>query len=299
MMTLDVAIAGAGPAGCGAAVQCSRLGLDAALLDMTGSAGGLVREARLLENYPGLPEPVSGEVLVRYLRRMIDDNGMAPIEFDLLKVSLEGDSGGSFRLEGREGVLRARAVILAVGTRPVDFNLKTTGQVTVHRSIIPLLRLRPARTLIVGGGEAALDYALNLAGHGTGVTVAVRGDGLKARGRLPAEAMGHPGIDIRYNTAPLSASGRDGGVIDVRLSTPEGVMSISTDAVLAAVGRKALLPSWERRPEWEPGSVRTDIHGVFVAGDASLGSLGQASIATGHGVQAATLACRYLEDGRR
>ena len=296
MMTLDVAIAGAGPAGCAAAVQCSRLGLNAVLLDRTGTAGGLVGEARLLKNYPGLPEPVSGMVFARRLRRMIDDNGIVPSDFDLLKVCPEGDT---FRLEGREGVMWARSVVLAVGTRPVDFNLETMGQVTVHRSIIPLLRLRPARTLIIGGGEAALDYALNLAGYGTGVTLAVRGDGLKARGRLPAEAMGHPGIDIRYNTAPLSASGRDGGVIDVLLSTPDGEMSISTDAVLAAVGRIAVLPSWERRPEWEPGSVRTDVHGVFVAGDASLGSLGQASIASGQGVQAATFACRYLEDGRR
>ena len=296
MMTLDVAIAGAGPAGCAAAVQCSRLGLNAVLLDRTGTAGGLVGEARLLKNYPGLPEPVSGMVFARRLRRMIDDNGIVPSDFDLLKVCPEGDT---FRLEGREGVMWARSVVLAVGTRPVDFNLKPMGQVTVHRSIIPLLRLRPARTLIIGGGEAALDYALNLAGYGTGVTLAVRGDGLKARGRLPAEAMGHPGIDIRYNTAPLSASGRDGGVIDVLLSTPDGEMSISTDAVLAAVGRIAVLPSWERRPEWEPGSVRTDVHGVFVAGDASLGSLGQASIASGQGVQAATFACRYLEDGRR
>lgn len=294
MKVHDTAILGAGPAGCGAAVQCRRLDLEPVLLDRTGEAGGLVREARLLENYPGLPVPTPGSDFAAGLQSMLVRNRIEVMMFEAMKISMEGCN---FRLEGGGGRLLSRSLILAVGTRPVEFSLQGDDGITVHRSILRLKASPPARAAVIGGGEAALDYSLNLADSGTLVTILVRGSGLRSSGKLKEEVLSREGIRILYNTAPLSASSLGGGVIGIELGTPSGTVLLETDAVLAAVGRKPFLPAAGFGFSHVRGTVSTSLEGFYIVGDASLGSLGQASIAAGQGVLAGMMAHDFLKRG--
>ncbi|OPL17593.1 MAG: hypothetical protein AVO35_09180 [Candidatus Aegiribacteria sp. MLS_C] len=289
----DLAVIGAGPAGCGAAVQCRRMGFSVALLDRTGRPGGLVREARLLENYPGLPAPVSGPDFCACLETMLAGHDIEVLEFDVRSVSLRD---GLFRSSGSRSGIASRALVLAVGTEPVDYRLKAGDGVVLHRSLPELKDLGPSDAVIIGGGEAALDYALNLSDSGTRVRILVRGPGTRAGGRLLEEVVSRRSIEVLFDTLPVEAvADAQGGCRLTVLSG--GVRSvIRTDAILAAVGRRPVLPALDFRPDLVPGTVQTPVNGLFAAGDACMGSLGQASSAAGQGVTAGMLACAFLKE---
>jgi thioredoxin reductase (NADPH) len=183
-----------------------------------------------------------------------------------------------------------------VGTVPKEFSIEVNGTVTVHRSILELKHDPPDRTVIVGGGEAALDYALNLSDSGSTVSVLVRSSRLRATGNLRMEIEKRSEVKILYNTVPLSAS-RSDGTIHLKAESSGRKMILKTDAVLAAVGREPRLPGMVNDFIHKRGNVRTSIPGLYIAGDASLGSLGQAAIASGQGIQAAICANELLRKG--
>ena len=289
----DVTVIGAGPAGCAAAVQCRRLGLDVVLLDRCGKAGGLICEARLIENYPGLEKPLAGSVFACRLTSILSANDLK-IGCYLADSITQRD--GIFEVSGNGESIRSRSVIVAVGTVPKDFSVQVIGNVQIHRSILELIRQHPKRTVIVGGGEAALDYALNLSDSGSSVSVLVRSCRLKAAGKLRDEIERRTVVKIIYNTVPVSASSSE-GIIHLEAESSGRKMILETDAVLAAVGREPRLPRIMNDFDHESGNVRTSIRGLYICGDASLGSLGQAAIASGQGTAAALYTFEFLKAG--
>ncbi len=185
---------------------------------------------------------------------------------------------------------------IAVGTVPKEFSIEAGGDVTIHRSILELTRQPPERTIIVGGGEAAADYALNLSDRGSFVSVLVRGSRLRASGKLRDEIEKHEAVKIIYNTVPVSASSLE-GITRLEVESSGRKMFPEADAVLAAVGREPRLPRIADGFDHDRGNVRTSIHGLYISGDASLGSLGQAAIASGQGTLAALYTFEFLKAG--
>jgi thioredoxin reductase (NADPH) len=274
-------------------VQCRRLGLDAVLVDTLGKAGGLIREARLIENYPGLEKPLAGPAFADRLISILSANDLTIRLFHADSIVL---SGGAFDISGNSELIRSRSVIVAVGTVPKDFSIEINGNATIHRSILELLRQPPGRTLIVGGGEAAADYALNLSDRGSSVSLLVRGSRLKASGKLRDEIENRNVVKILYNTVPVSASNLE-GITRLEVESSGSRMILETDAVLAAVGREPRLPRIVNDFVHNTGNVRTSIHGLYITGDASLGSLGQAAISSGQGIQAVLYTFEFLKAG--
>ncbi|MEN8209727.1 MAG: NAD(P)/FAD-dependent oxidoreductase [Candidatus Fermentibacteria bacterium] len=289
----DVTVIGAGPAGCAAAVQCRRLGLDAVLIDTRGKAGGLVREARLIENYPGLEKPLGGSAFAGRLISILSANDLKIRSFHADSIVL---CDSNFEISGNDELIRSRSVIVAVGTVPKDFSIEVNGDVTIHRSILELIRQSPKRTVIVGGGEAAADYALNLSDSGSSVSLLVRGSRLKASGILRDEIKRRSTVKILYNTVLVSASSFD-GIIQLETESSGQEVVLETDALLAAVGREPCLPGIVDGFSHVRGNVQTSIRGLYISGDASLGSLGQAAMASGQGIQAALYTFEFLKAG--
>jgi len=290
----DVAVIGAGPAGCAAAVQCRRLGLEVILADTSCTAGGLLCEARCIENYPGLERPLKGPEFAERLNSFIAEHGI-----EIRRFHADSITGiyGKFEISGSKAPVRARTVIIAVGTVPRKLAVRVNGTAVIHRSILALKKQPPERTVIIGGGEAALDYALNLSDSGSAVKVLVRGSQLRAVGDLAREIEKHSSINILYNTAVVSASRSDGS-IHLDVESAEGRISLETDALLGAVGREPKLPVLMKDFDHSRGNIRTSIQGLYLVGDASLGSLGQAAIASGQGVLAAIFANELLRAER-
>jgi len=323
-----VIIVGAGPGGCAAAIQCARLGVRARLLDRTGRAGGLIANAWCVENYLGLP-PRSGRSFVEQISEHLARFGVEVERVEVHHVRLGARTerrrewGGVplFAVETDDGLLWARAVIIAVGTAPVHHPVlggekvggaapvpsTACGPVPVHHGVVSLLspdQPVPGQVVVVGGGEAALDHALALAKAGVHVTVLVRSDGLKARGRLVRLARSSSRIDIRTRTrvvgGRLVSLNPGAPHIQLDLETPDGVQPWRCDAVVVAIGRRACIRgvlSSELHAGWIPGTIRFQQPGLFVVGDARRGTLGQASMATGDGLEAAMAAVKFLCGG--
>ncbi|MCD4846570.1 MAG: NAD(P)/FAD-dependent oxidoreductase [Candidatus Aegiribacteria sp.] len=287
---IETAIIGAGPAGCAAAVQCRRLGLDLRLLDTTGRAGGLIREARLIENYPGL-SAIPGSEFAEKLCSHISGFGITVLDCQADSIVQISDG---FEIFTNQGVITSASVIVATGTVPVDYSIPGNASSILLRSILDIPVPVPSTTIVIGGGEAALDYALSLSDAGSNVNILVRNSCLRACGKLKDEVETRSGIRILYNTEPVSIinSGND---LLVRYRSDGNNGEHLVGSVLAATGRKPKLPVMQDEMKYESGNVRTSIPGLYIIGDASLGSLGQAAIAAGHGLQAAGHSCDFIK----
>jgi thioredoxin reductase len=278
----DVTVIGAGPAGCTAAVQCLRLGLDVRLLDTTGRAGGLIREARLIENYPGL-SAIPGSEFAEKLCSHISVFGIKVLDYHADSIVRINDG---FEIRSNQGVIASASVIVATGTVPADYSIPGNASSKLLRSILDVRKPVPSNMIVIGGGEAALDYAMSLSDAGSNVDILVRNSCLRACGRLKDEVETRSGIRILYNTEPVSiiSSGSD---LLVRYTSDGNNGEHLAGAVLAATGRKPKLPVMPDELKHGSGGVITSIPGLYIVGDALLGSLGQAAIAAGHGLQAA------------
>ncbi len=294
MRRVALAVIGAGPAGCAAAVQAARLGVRPWLLDREGRAGGLIENARHVENYPGLEAPVSGTVFARRLGEHLHRFGLEVEQGELtaLGAGPGGKAGPSapatvFRLTGSFGEVEARAVILAVGTGPRHLGVPGEAALagrTLFYEVKHLLPKPPERVLVVGAGEAAFDYALSLAGAGARVKVLMRSDRPAARGRL-VEQVGEDRRILLTRVAEVQAVVSEGEGVAVTVRSPSGPKVLKGGALLVAVGRTSAA-------EGLAGGAAGG--GFFVVGDARRGALGQAGMAVGDGLEAAARAVEHL-----
>ncbi|MCK9464108.1 MAG: NAD(P)/FAD-dependent oxidoreductase [Proteobacteria bacterium] len=301
MRIADVLVVGAGPAGIAAAAQCARLGLQVRIVDRTGRAGGLVVNGFLVENYPGL-EPMPGEALAARLR---DHLARFELVVERREVrDLVNDDGVWIVTADREEIA-ARALVLAVGTKgkPLGAEGEAQARDRVFTELRALLEAvpRPVHVVVVGGGEASLDYALSLAARGASVTLLVRSGALKARGRLAEIVARTPAVEIRL-TARVERIVPSDGALAVEVAYLDGARFLGADAVLVAIGRtpalEPIFPSCGHgRPKGRQIEVSPDL---FVCGDARSGGLGQIGIAVGDGLEAAgIIAERILRPGDR
>ncbi len=278
-------------------MQCARLGVRPLLLDSEGQAGGLLVNARRVDNLPFLDQPCSGLELARRLQAQLGNFGLTVQRQTLRALRPLGED---LFLDLGESQVLCGALILATGSRPKPpgfaFSARLLGT-QVFSELRPLLAAIPAprRVAVLGSGEAACDYALSLADAGVKVTLLVRGNQVKARGALAAEALGCSLVTPLFGVEVSALT--QGPQLGVTLGTAGAASSeLAVDALLIAVGRHS------RAQELLGGSVAfaqdgplSPAPGVFVVGDARLGHLGQVGIALGDGLAAAAAAVAGLE----
>jgi thioredoxin reductase (NADPH) len=290
---VDVAVIGAGPAGCAAAVQAVRLGLSVSLVDAAGEAGGLVSGARMVENYPGLG-PLPGALLAERLRSFVGSFGIVVIRDRIARVRADG---GTLTAEGAEDSIEGRTLVLATGTVPLRAGIDGEEDAEgVYYSIVGMPEPFPGEVVILGGGEAAFDYALSAADRGADTTVLVRGAEPRARGRLRRSAEASGGVRIVYDsTVGRIRSASRSVELEVLTGRLQGRMTAG--AVVVAVGRTGTHPDLPGGLLVERCGELRGTGGVFTAGDLRLGGLGQACAAAGQGILAASMALDYIVRG--
>ena len=163
-MMIPVAIIGAGPAGIAAAIQLQRSGIEFLLLEKN-RIGGLLNEANLVENFPGIAGGVPGKTLAARLRRQLS---VRPASKSKKRKCLRlGYHDGCFMIQTEKQIITAGKVILACGTQPISSRgrpwTNCSFKSELFNSVLPLLETKQKTIAIIGGGDAALDYALNLA----------------------------------------------------------------------------------------------------------------------------------------
>jgi thioredoxin reductase (NADPH) len=287
---VDVAVIGAGPAGCAASVQAVKLGLSAVLIDETGEPGGLVRNAYLVENYIGL-DPVPGHVLAA---KMADHLERFDIRVTRSRIDNVRRNDHLLLAEGSDLLVRCRSLIMATGTVPLSGCIEgeaTAGNVYFSPAEIP--SPFPGVVAVVGGGEAAFDYALSTAKEDADTMLLVRGSEPKAAGRLLAMVSRNNLIRILYDTSVRSVT-RAGDRLMLHVSSKNGISRIPVDALLIAVGRRRTHPVTEDGLLVDSGDELRGAEGAFTAGDVRSGRLGQACSAAGQGILAAAKAFEYI-----
>jgi thioredoxin reductase (NADPH) len=279
---LDVLVAGGGVAGLTAGLTAARLGHSTLVLT-GGAPGGLLLSIERIEGYPGFPDGVPGYELCPLLQEQAEAAGAG---FSMETVSRLGREKGGWRVDG----LTARTVIIATGARLKKLRVpgeeRLAGKGVSHCATCdgPIFRDRPVG--VVGGGDSALQEALTLADFASAVTVLQLGDELTGQASYRERVLGHPKVEVRYESAVEEIAGGD-AVEGVRLA--DGV-ELALDAVFVYVGL-------------EPNSQLLEGHagerGLFAAGIVREGAVGRAAAAAGEGASAAIAADRYLANGGR
>ncbi len=288
-----VAIIGAGPAGLAAALQLERFGISPLLLE-ADHVGGLLRNANLVENYPGFPGGIPGPDLVDLIWRQAKSVG---VEVAYETVAGLERAGEHFRLRTTSGIRQSRIVIVASGTTPVTFSKDIiSGEIgdRIYYQVYPLLSTESKRIAIVGAGDAAFDYALNLSRKNE---VVILNRGAQARG-LPLlwdRAMHAEQIQYRDKISVSNISRSPYNSLRLECESLSGVEVVEADYLIGALGRRSRLDFLSESLRREKEDLENEGLLYFV-GDVHNGLYRQTAIAVGEGLRAAMQICRYLED---
>jgi thioredoxin reductase len=256
--------------------------------------GGLLHNANLVENYPGFPGGISGPELVRIFKDHVRVNSLRikPKNVDGLT-----HHDGVFQVVTSDRSFQARIVVIATGTKPrifTDFEIPDDTRELIFYEIYPLLDRKEQRIAIVGAGDAAFDYALNL-GKRNDVLVLNRGEEISCLPLLWERAKDIPSITYLPNISISRLESNPGHDMLLECSTPDGPKSIQVDMLIGAIGRDAQLDFISG--QFSKKAIQLVSHGdLYYVGDVTNGLYRQTAIAVGDGILAAMKIYRRLEE---
>ena len=288
-----VVIIGAGPAGLAAAMQLSRQGHQPLVLERA-QVGGLLWNANLVENYPGFPRGIPGPELVALFQKQAKDLGLR-IAFE--SAHLTGVESDLFRIGTEKRELAARFLVAATGTRAKKLPQSLLGpglEEKVFSEVVPLLGRAGKKVIIIGGGDAAFDYALNLAGENQ-VVILNRRKEIKALNLLFDRAAAHHNITYHAQAELQSLGVGQQGQLQLSVSFSGANRDLEGDYLIAAIGREPEMgfttPSIMMEIEGSPVAKR-----LYRIGDLKNGQYRQTAIAVGDGIRTAMEIDQYLSE---
>lgn len=309
MKKTKLAIIGSGPAGYTAAIYAARAHLNPVLFEgfYSGPAGGQLMTTTEVENFPGFPEGISGPQLIEFMRKQALRFGTELFVEDVEKIEL---NKSPFLVASSSREILADAVIIATGAtakrldipgaREGEFWQKGVTACAVCDGAAPIFRNKPL--FVVGGGDTAVEEALFLTKFGSSVTLVHRRGELRASKIMQERVLKHPKVSILWDSAVTCVEGDS----IVRSLTIENLKTHETKKVEAAglffaIGHTPNTAFLQGQVELlENGYIkvfqgtRTNVEGVFAAGDVQDYKYRQAVTAAGSGCMAALEAERWL-----
>lgn len=302
----NVIIIGSGPAGFTAGLYAARANLSPLLI--TGNDyGGQVSITYDIENYPGFPESLSGPELVEKFKAQAEKFGTR-VEFDYV-LAIEVDRHPFVVRTTNGAEYYARSLIISTGARPryleVPGEKEFTGKGVSYCATCDGFFFRGKDVLVVGGGDSAAEEAIFLTRYASRVRILHRRDKLRASKILQERVLGNEKIEVLWNTVITQIEGQDGHVTGAQTEdTVTGAKGhLTTDGVFVFVGH---LPNNDLFPGKlqmdEDGhlitdrKLRTNVPGVFAAGEIQDKVFKQVATSVGQGCAAAMSAVRFLED---
>ena len=259
------------------AIQLKRYAIPFILIEKE-RVGGLLWNANLVENYPGFPAGVSGPKLIGLIQKQMERIGVEVTRDSVNHVSF---TNPGFLVETSKRSYRSQYVVVASGTRPklLSVNIPENAQNRVFSDVFHLLDSYDKQIAIVGAGDAAFDYALNLVKRRNFVTILNRSDDVKCLGLLWERSQAESLIEYQAGK-PVRAVRLDAKDSRLKIQLDAGQV-LKVDYLLFAIGR------FPQTDFLSAELIDKKIEGLYFIGDVKNGLFRQTVIAAGDGLRAA------------
>jgi thioredoxin reductase (NADPH) len=301
----QVVIIGSGPAGYTAAIYAARANLNPLLISGL-EVGGQLSTTTLVENFPGFPDGIIGPELMEGMKKQAERFGTEFLPGVVIKADL---SEQPFSIYTDDQKIQTRTLIICSGASArlmgLESERKLIGYGVSTCATCDGYFFRNKEIIVVGGGDSAIEEAIFLTRYAGKVTVVHRRDKLRASKIMQDKAFANPKIDFAWDTVIDE-------VYDVAARTVQGVKlrnlknlevtDFKCDGVFVAIGHTPNTSVFQGQLEMDENGyiltrqgTRTNISGVFAAGDVQDSVFRQAISAAGSGCMAGMEAERFLE----
>ena len=297
-------IVGSGPAGYTAAIYASRAALEPILYEGIVPGGQLTTTTEI-ENFPGYPSGTTGTAMMEDLRAQAERFGTSVRTGTITKIDA-AVRPFAVEVEGKP-TLTADTVIICTGATAKYLGLeseeKFRGMGVSACATCDGFFYRKKVVAVVGGGDTACEEAGYLAGLASKVYMIVRKDHLRASKAMQERVFANEKIEVLFGTNTVEVLGDESGVTGVRVLGADGAeRDLSIDGFFLAIGHHPNTELVAGMVELDeggyiktvPGTPRTNVAGLFAAGDVQDPHYRQAITAAGSGCAAALEAERYL-----
>lgn len=302
----DLIIIGGGCAGLTAGIYAGRARLKVLIIEKTWTGGQAAITSRI-DNYPGLPG-INGAELTESMRRQVEELKVDIVSSNVEKAELEG---AKKRITAGGKDYFSKSVIIATGSRPKKLGVpgeeKLTGKGVGYCATCDGFFFKDKDIFVVGGGNSAAEEALYLTKFGKKVFVLVRKGKFKCTKSISDEVMANPKIEVRFYNELVEICGDEAVtnvvIKDNRTGKQERYEAPEEDGKLGVfifVGNEPNSGAFAGEINLDgegyiitDEDMRTNIEGVFAAGDVRQKSLRQIVTAASDGAIAATMAEKY------
>ncbi len=308
-MIYDVVIIGAGPAGLSAGLYAARATLNTLIIEKE-AIGGQIKNTNEVANYPGADLDISGAELTQKMLEQAESFGAKKVSDEIVEVDFSGDIK---ILKGKDKEYKAKSVIIATGavSRLIGApgEEEFTGRGVSYCVTCDGAFFQGLETFVIGGGDAAIEEAMQLTKFAKKVNVVHRRDELRAAKSIQEKAFKNDKINFIWDSVVKELKGDmmlDTVVLENVKTGEETVYKADEkDGALGVFVYIGFLPAtdmFKGQLEMEKGYIVTDnnmktsVEGVFAAGDNTIKSLRQVVTATSDGAVAAVEAEKYIDN---
>jgi thioredoxin reductase (NADPH) len=306
----NVIVIGSGPAGYTAALYTARANLHPLVLE--GFAwGGLLQQTTDVENYPGFPDGVMGPEMMQKFRDQAERFGARLVTEDATRVALAAEPGGVHRVWVGDSEHRARTVVLAMGAEHKKLGIpgeeELAGRGVSYCATCDAAFFRGLPTIVVGGGDSAMEEAIFLSKFASRVVVVHRREEFRASKIMLQRAREQPNLELLTPYVVSELRPADSGALGhalLRHAVTGEERELEVAGAFVAIGHEPSSQLVSGQIDLDANgyvltqgsSTRTKLPGVFAAGDLVDHTYRQAITAAGSGCQAALDAEWYLRD---
>jgi thioredoxin reductase (NADPH) len=300
----NLLIIGTGPAGYTAAIYAARANLNPLVIDGF-QPGGQLTTTTEIENFPGFPEAIDGTTLVMQMRQQAERFGTRFKEGEVVEACLTCLPHTITLSDGEK--IEAKAIIIATGASAqylgIESEQKLIGRGVSGCATCDGAFYKGVPVAVVGGGDTALEDALFLTHFASKVSVIHRRDQFRASKIMADRVLAHPKIEVIWDTVVeevLDVSKNEVTGLKIRNVKTNEVSELAVTGLFVAIGHKPNTKPFAGQLDMDHAgylitkNTRTNVDGVFAAGDVQDAVYRQAVTAAGSGCMASLEAERYL-----
>jgi thioredoxin reductase (NADPH) len=298
----NLIIIGSGPSGYTSALYASRESLNPLMISGF-TKGGQLMLTTVVDNYPGFPEGIMGPELMELMRKQAEKFGTRFIDDNVSSVDF---SKRPFEVKVNDKTYYAKSVIVSTGASSnwmgIESEKRLIGKGVSSCATCDAFFFKNKEVIVVGGGDSAMEEALFLTKFANSVTIVHRRDSFRASKIMQEKALANPKIKVVWDSAIEEVLGEDKveGVRLINLKTNQKA-EMRIDGIFVAIGHSpntaflgGQLKLDQKGYVVTKDEVKTDIEGVFAAGDVVDHLYRQAITAAGSGAKAAIETRSYL-----